>query len=199
METNNNTNELELMRSQLDIMKKKLDSQNIVNEQLMRKAWKQKMSGIRRYLWVELIVLLPLCLIMALVIKKTFMLNCWFVAFSAILFCADVASDFYVNRFKGDNLTDGNLLKVAERLTWMKKMRLKQLYIGVVFAVIWVGWIVYGALANHVTHGEVHLLPMIIGGSIGLVVGLAVGVKIVVKMNRTNDRIINEIKEMTQE
>ena len=38
-----------------------------------------------------------------------------------------------------------------------------------------------------------------IGGAVGAVIGLVVGFTIVFKMQRTNDEIINQIKEITSE
>ena len=44
MTNNENINELETLRSQLNILKKKLDDQTIVNDQLLRNAMSNKMS-----------------------------------------------------------------------------------------------------------------------------------------------------------
>lgn len=45
MDTNNiNSNEFEQMRSQLEIMKRKLDQQEIVSDRLMQQAMQQKVS-----------------------------------------------------------------------------------------------------------------------------------------------------------
>ena len=56
-----NMNELEAMRSQMQLLKQKLDNQEIVNDQLLRNAMKGKMSWINKYIWFELLVLLPVC------------------------------------------------------------------------------------------------------------------------------------------
>ena len=51
MTNNENINELETLRSQLNILKKKLDDQTIVNDQLLRNAMSNKMSWIMKYIW----------------------------------------------------------------------------------------------------------------------------------------------------
>ena len=61
MTNNENINELETLRSQLNILKKKLDDQTIVNDQLLRNAMSNKVSWIMKYIWFELLALLPLC------------------------------------------------------------------------------------------------------------------------------------------
>ena len=57
----NKMNELEAMREQMQLLKQKLDNQEIVSDQLLRKAMSGKMSWIKKYIWFELLVLLPLC------------------------------------------------------------------------------------------------------------------------------------------
>ena len=60
METQNN--ELELMRQQMDILKSKLDNEQIVNERLMRESMKNKMSWIHKFVWAEIFIV-PLLII----------------------------------------------------------------------------------------------------------------------------------------
>ena len=56
-----NMNELEAMRGQMQLLKQKLETQEIVNDQLIRNAMSGKMSWIRKYIWFELLVLFPVC------------------------------------------------------------------------------------------------------------------------------------------
>ena len=49
--TEHNVNELEAMRSQMQLLKQKLDNQEIINDQLIRNAMSKKMSWIHKYIW----------------------------------------------------------------------------------------------------------------------------------------------------
>lgn len=54
---NNINNELEQMRQQMQLLRKKLDRQEIINDKMMRLSVKSKMSWIRRFVYLEFLLL----------------------------------------------------------------------------------------------------------------------------------------------
>ena len=48
MENNNTNNELELLRQQMNVLKEKLDAQEIVNDRLVAKSMRKEMSWIKK-------------------------------------------------------------------------------------------------------------------------------------------------------
>lgn len=46
-----NINELDAMREQMQLLKQKLDNQEIVNDRILRNAMSGKMSWIKKYIW----------------------------------------------------------------------------------------------------------------------------------------------------
>ena len=98
METNNsninNSNELEQMRAQLEIMKQKLSRQKIVNDNLISKAMSNRMSWIKKFVWIEILVLIPLIAI----IYAMFHISLWLYAVILAACIVDAFFDYRIDR-----------------------------------------------------------------------------------------------------
>ena len=185
-----NMNELEAMRCQMQLLKQKLDNQEIVNDQLLRNAMKGKMSWINKYIWFELLVLLPVCALNFVGLKMmSDGLSWWAISAILLLVFVEIMLDFYINHVSASDWQSENLLQTADKLVRMKRLRWWQLIVSlpVAFALFW--WLFSGfedELRTAVT----------IGGIIGGVIGLSVGIGILLKMQHTNDELIRQIREM---
>ena len=188
--TEHNVNELEAMRSQMQLVKQKLNQQEIVNDQLLRNAMKGKMSWINKYIWFELLVLLPVCALNFVGLK---MMNdgisWWAISAILLLLLVEILLDFYVNHVSSSDWQSENLLQTANKLVRMKRLRWWQLIVSlpVAFALFW--WL-FSGFAESIRYA------VIIGGIVGGVIGLAVGIGILIKMQRTNDSLICQIREI---
>ena len=74
MEENNTMMELEQMREQMQVLRNKLDTQEIVNEKLVKNSVKSKMSWIKKLVYFEFL-LVPFTALMAYVLKEMFNLS----------------------------------------------------------------------------------------------------------------------------
>ena len=83
MDTNNHL-ELEQMRAQLGILKQKLEKQDIVNERLMRKSMKSKMSWINKYL-VIVIFAIPFVAFAMLPMVHEMNISWWWYGFTLVM------------------------------------------------------------------------------------------------------------------
>lgn len=185
-----NMNELEAMRSQMQLLKQKLDNQEIVNDQLLRNAMKGKMSWINKYIWFELLVLLPVCALNFVGLKMMDDgLSWWAISAILLLVFVEIMLDFYINHVSANDWQSENLLQTADKLVRMKRLRWWQLIVSlpVAFALFW--WLFSG-------FAESIRFAVTIGGIIGGVIGLSVGIGILLKMQRTNDELISQIREM---
>ena len=118
-----NMNELEAMRSQMQLLKQKLDNQEIINDQLLRNAMSGKMSWIRKYIWFELLVLLPLCTLNFVGLKLMNPgLSIWAIASILLLVLMEILLDFYINNMSASDWQSENLLQTANKLVRMKKL-----------------------------------------------------------------------------
>lgn len=192
---NNETNELELMRSQLAVMKKKLDEQQIVNDQLIRNAMRRKMSWVRKYVIGE-VVITPFLILFFLALFPLFGFSLWLgLAWSALLL-ASVGSDWYINRTDPRDWLKENLTATTRKLLRMKTLRRRGELVAIPLAFALVAWMCCEAMQDGMS---AMAQGFVVGGLLGGVVGGAIGFSVYRKMQRTNDELIREIEELTQD
>lgn len=201
MDNNNTSNELQLMREQLDILKTKLKGQEIVNEKLMRKSMGRQVSWIKKYVIME-VIMVPFLLLIFAGFHATTGISWWLFGFLAVMLIADVAGDIYVNRMKSSELLSGDLISVSRHYTKMKQLRARTFAIGVVAVIIWVAWLAWEIFKMQSASSDQVERSMTQGMAVGTVVGGAIGLIIAFfifhKMQKTNDKVIRQIEEMQE-
>ena len=191
MINDNNTYELEEMKQQMLLLKKKLEQQKIVNEKMLRSAMKKKLYGLNRKVRVIFIV----GILVAIWAPGYFTL----VGFTP-LFCAATALMLLFSAFKTFqyhrklwrlNLSESNLIELAEELTLLRA-RYKNWYkFAWGMLIPWIVWMGYEATK---IFGEE--LAWYIGGSaIGLIIGGLIGTRINNNMIRRSDELLEQIEE----
>lgn len=205
METNNNNmTELEQMREQMSIFKSQLDKQQIINEQLVRNTMGNKMSWIKKFIWAE-IILVPIILIIMASFHASEGLSWWLFAFLAIGLIADTTGDFIINRIPKGQMLSGDLVETSQRLIKMKKQRTSWFIAGSIFLTIWLVWFIIEIVmklnvigCNEPSHNLVVTI-MVTALIIGCLIGFLVAWLIFRKMQKTNNQIIEQINQITQE
>ncbi len=205
METNNNNmTELEQMREQMSIFKSQLDKQQIINEQLVRNTMGNKMSWIKKFIWAE-IILVPIILIIMASFHASEGLSWWLFAFLAIGLIADTTGDFIINRIPKGQMLSGDLVETSQRLIKMKKQRTSWFIAGSIFLTIWIVWFIIEIVmklnvigCNEPSHNLVVTI-MVTALIIGCLIGFLVAWLIFRKMQKTNNQIIEQINQITQE
>lgn len=202
METNNNNiNELEQLREQMSIFKDKLNKQQIINDQLVRNTMKSKLSWIKNFVWGEIIII-PILLLGMAVFHAGTGLSWWLYGFLAIGLIADATGDFIINRIPKGQLLSGDLVETSKQLVKMKKQRTSWFIIGLIFVTIWLAWFIVElvlktdpgcALPDH----NLVIAIMAIAVAVGGVIGGIVSWFIFRKMQRTNNDIIDQLKQIT--
>jgi len=199
--TNNNIDELTLMRSQMEELKAKLDREVRINEASIRKLQKRNMSFINKYLvfaWCAL----PLIVLMFVGFKYFFDLS-WAVTLVMIAGCAvDIYFDTRFNRMKDAYIESMTLVAMSERLLWMKRMRRKQFVIGMPLMTIWTVWFAVELFLS-LGSGPAAQFPgvtqgALVGGIIGSVIGGFVGYWIYRKMQHDSDDVIEQIRSLRE-
>ncbi len=199
METNKDMQELEQMRKQMDILKQKLDKQEIVNQQMLRHTMKSRMSWINKYRWIALLSI-PFVAVCFLGMVYQGLISWWFYAFTVVMVAVSSIMDFYVNRLSDKSIMNENLLELSQKLVKMKKIRKTQTIIGLIVVVLWVAWLmyeVYTSGSNNIS--KEYAKMMMISMGIGALIGGTIGVRIYLKMQRTNDDLIQQIEDLTRE
>ena len=205
METNNNNmTELEQMREQMSIFKSQLDKQQIINEQLVRNTMGNKMSWIKKFIWAE-IILVPVILIIMASFHASEGLSWWLFAFLAIGLIADTTGDFIINRIPKGQMLSGDLVETSQRLIKMKKQRTSWFIAGSIFLTIWLVWFIIEIVmklnvigCNEPSHNLVVTI-MVTALIIGCLIGFLIAWLIFRKMQKTNNQIIEQINQVTQE
>ena len=152
----NNVNiELDSLREQMGILRNKLDKQEIINEQLMRKSMNQSMSWIQKYVIFE-IILVPLLLIYLAIMHVSFGLSWWLYAFVAVMLIVSVSADYYINHLNSAELLQGDLVDTSRKLLRMKSLRAKAFIIGIVAVLVWVAWLMWELYNSYLAQADNH-------------------------------------------
>lgn len=207
METRNNTTiaagqdsdfDLEQMRSQLGMLKRKLDQQAIINDRLLQKAMSGQMSWITKYMWFAALVLFPVVCVSWWVIKTMLGLSWWSYGLLVVLTAGCVAADAVINKMQPTDWESRNLMQTALKLEQMKHTRRMQVLIQCALLAVVIAVVGYDAYtANVIPHDK--LLQIGVYMLIGMVVGGAIGLGILAKMQHTNDSLIRQIREVKSE
>lgn len=188
--------ELEEMRSQISLLRNKLEKQAIVNDQHIRRSMQSKMSDINRTILASIIAggfALPYC-------TWYFWyqgLSIAFVAATALMLavCLGLTIAKQTNLKKLD-FANGNLIEVAETLGGIRKHYQEWIKIAVPMILIWFSWLIYEMF------NELGATPMTLGFCCGALVGLLTGGFIAMRMNKKvidrTTEILDHIKELQQ-
>ena len=188
------SHELEEMRSQIGILKEKLEKQNIVNEQHIRRSMKSKMSSINRTIAGTIIAgsfALPYCtwFFWSQDLSKLFIVA------TAIMLtvCLGLTIIQRVNLGRMD-FSKGNLIETAQNLSKIKAHYQDWHKIAIPMIVIWFGWMIYEMISILGFEG-----PMAIGFCCGAAVGGIIGGILGFRINRKIVRRTSEILEHIEE
>lgn len=205
METNNNSdfNELEQLREQMNSFKNRLDKQQIINERLVRNSMGSKMSWIKNFVWIEIIIV-PIILFIMAGFHASAGLSWWLFGFLAAGLIIDATGDFIINRIPKGQLLSDDLVATSQRLMKMKKQRTKWFIAGMIFMIIWLVWFILEIVLrldckDQLPNYNIVVAIMVISIVVGALIGGFVAWLIFRKMQKTNNQIIEQINQVTQE
>lgn len=204
MEEKNIMTELEQMREQMQVLRDKLDKQEIVNDKLIRNSVRSKMSWVKKFVYMEFL-LLPVMAFVWFGIKEVFNLSWINYAILMIMSTIDAIWDYRINvaSLNLDKVADSSLTDTLQKLIHMKQMRAKSFFIMLPLCVLWFVWTGIEMWQGVGSLGEADSLMRAAGygGFGGLIIGIPIGLfaafRIYRKMQRTNDELIAQIGEFT--
>lgn len=194
----NNTiisNELEQMRSQINLLKDKLEKQNIVNEKHIRNSMKSKISSINKTVTATIFLG-----IFALVYCTGFF---WsqecspaFVISTGILLavCLGLTIMQRVNLGRMD-FSKGNLVETAGNLSKIKMHYQDWHKIAIPMIIIWLSWMIYEMIGVLGTDSPL-AIGFCCGAGVGAIIGGILGFRINRKIVRKTSEIIEQIEEL---
>ena len=194
MEENLNTIELNEMKEQISLLRRKLEKETIVNEKLIRASMRDKLKAVKRRSYILCAVVIGACPLWATPIFDFH--SIWFMGVTiAFLFIA-VAYEIYCNQLLStQNYVSGNLIDEARKLNRYKQLSRQWHWFSIPFLFIWLSWFVYEATSV----GDFHANNILIGGLIGGTIGGVIGWRIYRKGQNTVSEVIEQIEELTGE
>ena len=184
------------MRQQLNILKKKLEHQEIVNERVIRNSMKKTVSSINRRYFI--IMAISLFMIpygyWAFVQLSGFSVAFWIGTSILMLIC--LGATFYNSKdLRDPGFLRNNLIDVRKKAARAKKFDSDWLFFGIPTTILWLGWFAWEVYKKG---GSDEMMPFLIGGGFGGVIGLIIGLSIHYKTQRNYQEIIDQIEELTE-
>lgn len=204
MEDKNIMIELEQMREQMQMLREKLDKQEIVNDKLVKNSVKSKMSWIKRFVYIEFL-LLPFIALVWFGIKEIFNLSWLNYTIMMVMCTIDAVWDYRINvtSLNIDKVESNCLTDTMQKLIEMKQMRAKSFFIMLPLLLLWLMWtgVEMWQYKSTITFKEDFLTGAVYGGLGGLIIGIPISIyaafRIYRNMQNTNDELIAQINEFT--
>lgn len=198
--------EFEIMRQQLAAVKLRLDTQQIINKDLMHRVMRGKASWLNIFVTAELIAM-PFIYLLFVIICDIFDISQWYSFTFLICGGIDALLDIRTVRIPAKLFSSSSILSLKKFLVRQKKERFIQTCISGACCVI---WLILFILAMSVSSSSVGHSPdsgfreaLLTGGLAGAIIGVVAGIVIIVilyrKMQRTNDQILADINQLESE
>ncbi|MBO4483332.1 MAG: hypothetical protein J5735_05890 [Prevotella sp.] len=187
---------LEEMRSQITILKEKVDKQAIVNDQLIHNVVNTHTSDIKRKVFVAIVCgLLTICM-SPFAFHHNLGLSWMFVIATDILMIYCISMEMYYKRMIADKtLMNASVLEVAQTVSRFKSGYKRYTLINwVVLLPIWLIWMFVEMYFNFSDNMEL-FWAMAAGLGVGIVVGGIIGLRLFLRIIDNADQIIKEINE----
>ena len=192
----NNREGFEDIQCQIDLLKKKLDKEKIINERLMRKAMSSRVNSVERYLWRVLSLGVVAMVLMALDFIVLFPLSLPFVLATELgLLCCIVFICINKRLVSSDNIMSGNLIEASMRLARFKKREIRYICVSIPLSVLWITWLVFEIRVY--APDEESMYSMLSGITIGGIIGFSIGINMFRKMLRNVNDVLSQIEELT--
>ena len=193
---NNEINEILEMREQLATLKKQLDTQEIINDRLLKEAMSGKLSRINgQAIWVGVI-----CLIMMplgyLNFQRIGHSTAFCIATSVLFFICFVAMFLSHYRLRKRDIYSGDLVTVYTEVARMRKIYKSWHYWSIPLLIVWFGWMEYEIYLNMAQEDFTLLLTISCSAIFGGLIGGIIGLRIHKRTLRTAEDLLRQIEEL---
>ena len=188
--------DFEEMRQQMNLLKEKLQQQEIVNEKVFRRSTRKSLKGInRRYTFVSILCILMVPYSYWAFVKLTGM-SIWLWLATCVLMLIAFVYTQYTGRFISSRVFEKDLVQARAKVAKAKKLDHDWLKIGIPLIVLWLAY--FGYEMYKVTGGEdsIYIVVMCV---VCALLGGAVGLKVHFKNQDNYEQVIEEIDDFTKE
>lgn len=193
--------ELEVMRQQLAMMKSQLETQEIINKDLLRKVMQNRASWLNVLVTTEIIAF-PIIFLLIAGICYIAGISQWFSFIFLILGGIDVVLDRRTIRIPKEMFSTSSIINLKKFLVRQKKERFFQTFIGGGLCIVWLILFICAVYAsNSSEYSDNDLRAAVInGGLVGAIIGVIISIIVIYilyqKMQSTNDQIIADLEEI---
>ena len=181
--------ELETLRSQMDILRKKLEQENIVNEKLMHETMKSKISTINRQGWISIGAAIFMILWTPLYFSA---LSTAFIITTIVFMTVDAIATWIIHKQINERqLMSEDMRTVANKMKTVKKRYQWSTLIELPFVIAWCVWFTLEII--HLTTAPWQLMAGAI--AFGAIIGFFIAWKMYRKVIDNCDAIIQQIEE----
>ena len=197
----NNTllsHELEQMRSQIGMLKQKLEQQAIVNDTHIRNSMKSKISDLNRTVLGTIFVGI-FAVIFAPMTFYNQGCSLLFVIGTAVMLAACLGLTIVqkINLSRMTDLSQSNLVETAEKINKTRTQYKEWYRIAIPMILVWVGWMIY-EMVNAIGIESPTAIGFYCGAGVGLLIGGIIGSRINRKVVRQANEILAQIEELQQ-
>ena len=197
----NNTllsHELEQMRTQIGMLKQKLEQQAIVNDTHIRNSMKSKISDLNRTILGTIFAGI-FAVIFAPVTFYVQGCSLIFVIATAIMLavCLGLTIVQKINLGSMMELSQDNLVETARKLSKVRTHYKEWYRIAIPMILVWVGWMTY-EMVNTIGIESPTAIGFYCGAGVGLLIGGIIGSRINKKVVRQANEILAQIEELQQ-
>lgn len=190
------SNELESMKAQLGLLKEKLEKQEIVKQQHLRKAIKGKLGEINK-IAVRMMLVGLFAILYSTWWLNHFGFSVYLQAGTFLMLAFSTIATFVQHRnLLAAKELSADLVKETFDLVKLKKRYNQWLYLAIPMVLVWFSLMVY-EIANVIAIKE-FAATLIAGAAIGAVIGGIVGMKIHYRTIRKIDEMLAQIKELKE-
>ena len=183
------------MKQQIALLKKKLESQTIVSEQMLDKAIRTNLSKLNRQAWFTGIVgavAIPYCWY---VFFRMNLSTAFCVATAVFLLVCIVATWIQYRGLSAANLMQQDLLTVSTKMQRLRKQHLDWLKFSIPTLIAWLAWF---CIEIDTSIPEEHARPVIIGATVGAIIGAICGICFLRASLKTIRETLRQIDDLRQ-
>ena len=190
-------NELESMKAQMDLLKKKLERQEIVKEQHLRKAIKGKLNQING-IAVRMMVAGVFALVYNVLMLNHFGYSSYLQAGTFAMIAFSVIATYVQHRklLEARELS-ADLLKETFELVKLKRRYAQWLWLAMPMVALWVSFLVYETF--YVIPVKELAVSLVTGIAVGAVIGFIAGLRIHFRTLKKIDEMLARIDEIRSE
>lgn len=168
-------NEIEEMRSQISLLRNKLEKQQIINDSMIAAAIKDKVAAIEWRTRIPLVAGIFALIYCPFAFGHILQTSVPFIVFTELMLACEMAVTLWqVHLIPTAADRGADIAEFVRRIDRFDRCRKRQLVAGMIMITVFFAWFLKDLAANYSAE---EFYGMLVAVSVGLVVGLAVGLK----------------------